>query len=59
MANYACPDCGGRLDGGGPANVFRCRRCGEFVAEAISRGHQRVREFYERATSRQWEGIRG
>ena len=58
MANYACPSCGGRLVGGGPANLYRCTRCEEWVAEAISRGHQRVREFYRRATEEGWGGLR-
>lgn len=56
-ANYACPSCGGRLAVSDVANAWRCRRCREVVLEAISPRHQRVREFYERATSKRWGGL--
>jgi len=57
-ADYGCPDCDGQLRDAGAANAWQCRRCGEIVVEAIDETHQRVREFYDRATGRWWGGLR-
>jgi len=59
MANYCCPSCDGRLQDAGVINAFRCRRCGQRVAEAVDGAQQRVRSFYRRATERRWGGLRG
>lgn len=56
--NYCCPSCDGRLQDAGVINAFRCRRCGDRVLEAVDDVHQRVRRFYERATSRRLEVAR-
>lgn len=54
-ANYACPSCDGRLLDAGARAAWRCRRCGEIVVE---RARGRMREFYRRATGRNWSGLR-
>lgn len=58
MADYCCPDCDGRLRDAGIANAHRCLRCGQLILEAIDGTHQRVSEFYRRATGHWWGGVR-
>jgi len=50
-ADYACPNCGGRLHQTTVPQKFRCGSCDETVSEAISTQEGWVQRFFDSACS--------
>jgi ribosomal protein L37AE/L43A len=57
-ANYDCPSCDRRLVDAGASNAWGCQHCSEIVLEAVDKHSERVQEFFRRATSKRWGGLR-